>query len=213
MSVSLETAEKNEREAWASYWKIKKQAPSLRTTFLEQQAKDIARDKGLEEKNVYQQLLTRERQRKDARKIKFALKKMNAGSVTTLETKVHGRTVEIIDRSAVEKACIQENREKYSQALNTICMKEPLRSLLGLYGETDFSLNLLLGQAAIPPTLPNYTKEFLQHLQLDPNTSLDEIKPSVTQECFSQGWSKMKEKTATISSFKKKNLVCIKEKS
>ena len=97
LSKSLKEIKTNEEQAWKDYWQVKKNAHSLRKSFLMQKAEDIAEEsETLAASNVYKQLLTREQQRDDARKIKGTLKKLQKLSVHTLEvTNDDGSTAEI----------------------------------------------------------------------------------------------------------------------
>ena len=62
-------------KAIKEYKNIKKEAKTKRITFLEKKAKIIAEDIGGEKQNIYKRIITRERQREAARRIKLALKK------------------------------------------------------------------------------------------------------------------------------------------
>ena len=97
------------------------------------------------------------------------LKKLKNNTIITIELQQEdGNTIELTDQQDIESAYIQENMRKYSQTNNTICMQEPLRSLLGKTGHTLFTDTILDGTAEFPPNTPQYTKEFLQQMKRSP---------------------------------------------
>ena len=93
------------------------------------------------------------------RAIKFTLKKMKGGSVTRVEITKDDQLVELTTKDAIYNACIEENRDKYSQTSSTPCMTEPLKTLLGRFADTPFSLSVLNGTATFPQATPKYTKD------------------------------------------------------
>ena len=198
---SIKELKQEETTAWKEYWKTKKQAHSLRKTFLTQKAEDIAEESNTQTlATVYKQLITRERQREDARKIKSTLKKLQKMAVTTVEvTDEQGNVHEISDKNQIELECIKENDCKYTQTSNTVCMKEPLRSLLGKTGNTSFCDTILDGTAVLPQNIPPYTREFLQQLKRSPHAAKYQIPHHISENDFKEGWKVMKESTSSSS--------------
>ena len=71
-----------------------------------------------------------------------------------------GEQVEVLHKSGIEKACLAENKQKYRQTEPTPGMINPLRSLLGSYGDTDFCSAVLDGSFEPTPQMPTYTVDF-----------------------------------------------------
>ena len=76
--------------------------------------------------------------------------------------------------------------KKYSQTNNTPCMKNPLRSLLGI-GDTPFCQSILDGTFIPPPSTPQYTTEFFNKLQRvdPPNSPAPNI--NISSQIYSSG--------------------------
>lgn len=189
-----------ESKAFSVYWKSKKSADRLRQSFILQKAESIAEDSNEDTDNVLKRLLKNEQSRKDNRQIKVVLKKLNNTAVTTVEvTQEDGSTIELTDRLDIEHACIVENMKKYSQTENTICMQEPLRTLLGKTGTSTLCSNILDGTAQFPTNTPRYTKEFFHQLAMNPEAQNHPFHTRLTSEDFRDGWKKMKESTSAAS--------------
>ena len=73
--------------------------------------------------------------------------------------------MEILHKSGIEKACLDENERKYRQTESTPCMTNPLRNLLGTSGDTPYCESILDGTFTPIPQMSNYTIEFFQELQ------------------------------------------------
>ena len=120
-----------EKLSFATYWSAKGKAQLLRDNFMEKAAEDLAEEKYMEVSAIIKQQIENEKSRRNNRKIKFALKKLNKSVVTTVEIEGEdGLSKELTSRHDFEEACIQENFSKYTQTENTVCMQEPLKSLL-----------------------------------------------------------------------------------
>ena len=195
MALTLEEMQKKEASAWKEYWKNKKQSHQLQESYLEQKAMALEETSNLTKATIIKQILTREKQRKAARQVKVALRKMKGNNITTLETSNNGRKIEYTSKYAIEKICIEENRRKYSQTNSTVGMREPLRSLLGCFGDTKFCGDILQGTTHFPSSTPQYTKEFFKCMEKDDNVELKELKLFLTRETFQNGWRKMNERT------------------
>ena len=172
LKQSKDSIKKGESDSFKKYWKLKSQAENLRQSFIHKKAESTAEDTGLTTDNVYKQLLTRESQRLDNRQIKCVLKKLERASVTTVEADTsYGTTIELTDRKSIESACINENYSKYTHTESTICMNEPLKSLLGRTGDTPFCQRILDGTATFPTGTPQYTREFFQQMKCNPSAA------------------------------------------
>ena len=167
---------------------------------MHRKAEYIAEESNVPTDSVFKQLLKREKDRHDNRKIKVVLKKIKSNAITTIEVEQEdGSTIELTNRNDIERVCLHENFKKYSQTANTICMQEPLRSLLGKTGETSFSARILDGTAILPPGTPVYTKELFQQLQRNPASKTSTFQSHLSSTDFKSGWEKMKESTSSAS--------------
>ena len=200
LSNSKETMKQNKSIAFKKYWKTKKEARQLRKTFLNKKAEALAEDQDIEASNATKQLMQREQTRTDTRLIKVALKKINKTAVTTIEVETEeGITKELTSQNKIELACVQENYDKYTQTESTVCMKEPLKSLLGKTGNTQFCNEILAGTANFPADTPQHTVEFFEQLKQLGNIPNNPQTKQISSEDFKAGWKAMKEKTSSAS--------------
>ena len=197
MQCSLVDAEQHLKNSHNNYKKFKKQADAARITFLEDLAQAVADRDDKDKWKVYRQLRHREEQRSAGRRMRAALGKTIKGGIKRVEIiSEDGTTMEIITKDGIEKACLEENEQKYCQTQQTPCMTNPLCQLLGLYGNSEFCENILNGTFHPPPHMNVYTTEFLQQLQQHPHVTSN-ISTTISPEDYSAGWEKMKEYTSS----------------
>ena len=165
-------------------------AKRKRISYLETKAKSISDEQGGDKDNVYLQLITREKQREAARRIKFTLGKLKGSGVTKVDIlRPNGNTEELTTKTEIETACMEENNKKYTQTYNTPCIKFPLRRLLGFDGNTPIGRDILLGNFDAPGDTSIYTREFFRQLKYaDLRTS--KPKAIVSSKDFRNGWRK-----------------------
>jgi hypothetical protein len=197
LHCTLEEAQAKLESSKRQYWEFKKHARSSRDTFLEQQSKAIAKDKGQDASNILKQLITRERQRESSRRIKYTLGKLKGGGVTRVEVETEQGTIrEVTTKIGIERECMEENKRKFRQTQQTPCMREPLRGLLGNLGNTIHGIEILEGRFQPPDSTPQYTREFIAQLQKPPQLFPPPLIASMTTKEFQSGWRKMKETTS-----------------
>ena len=195
--TSLVEAKLTLAKTFTDYWDIKRQADELRITFLQKKAKELAKDKSLDDKNVYLQLISREKQRKSARKIKYVLNKVLGGGVTKISLlNHHGQWEEITDKEKIEQGCAIENASKYRQTESTPCMQGQLATDLGYLGDTASAQQILEGTYTPPAGTDQYTTEYLQHLQYDPKAHINPPVATLPTNEYIKGWKKKKEFTS-----------------
>jgi hypothetical protein len=184
-------------QAYAEYWDIKKEANDLRTTFLEKKAKELSKHEKGDEKNIYEQLLLREKQRASARKIKYVLNKVMGSGVTKISLiNQDGEWEEVTDKRQIEEGCAQENSSKYRQTETTPCMRGQLVSDLGYLGNTVASQQILDGNYIPPPEANQYTREYLQQLQYHQQAHNDPPVAIIPTTDYISGWKKKNEFTS-----------------
>ncbi len=133
------------------------------------------------------QLIVREKQREASRRIKATLQKLRKSGITTVDIiNPQGDTIELTTKQDIEQACMNENKEKFLQTQHTPCMREPLRSLLGRYGDTEFAKTILSGQVNLPPNTPQYTTEFFRQLKRAPIEN-NNITNHISKDNFQEG--------------------------
>jgi hypothetical protein len=137
LQASLEEAQINLTSAKRKYWDFKKTARQSRDTFLEQKATAISKESGQDTAMIIKQLISREQQRECSRRIKYTLGKIRGGGITRVEVVSNDGTIqEITTKVGIEHECMNENIRKFRQTQQTPCMREPLRSALGRFGDT-----------------------------------------------------------------------------
>jgi hypothetical protein len=104
-------------------------------------------------------------------------------------------TVEITTKTGIERACMDENRNKFHQTRNTPCMREPLCSLLGSLGDTNACRDILRGDFIPPDDNPPFTREFLAHMQQINPLQYPPPPASLSTKTFQEGWTKIREYT------------------
>ena len=92
-------------------------------------------------------------------------------------------------REAMDQALYNRNQHHFAQAEGTTFTQEPLQSLLGFGGNTEFGDAIIRGDALlddydIPPTCKDLLRELQQIREPLPST--------ISKEAFSQGFKKWK---------------------
>ena len=161
-SCSLLEAPLNRDKAQTEFLAGLKEAPTWRRSSLKELASRIAKDTNKDPETIFSQLTSRERQRDQWNRIRTMRKKLRGGkffklykSTTRTIPGPNGTLVEITGKIVLEEdldmeAGLQEEFEhRFTEALDTPPMQEPLRTLLGLFGDTNFSNQVLDGTAPL----------------------------------------------------------------
>ena len=196
MNLSLFEAEEELKLARKQFWECIKNSKQLRQSFLERRAQELAHEKDTKKESELKQLIKREEQKDASRKIKFALNKLGQENISTLHVKRNGTTTELTSKYLIDQACLEENMQKYTQTKGTICTQEPLRSLLGRYGETELCNNILEGNPTLPEGTPEYVNDFMAELK-KVTTDKEDVSLQISTSEFKEGWGKMKESTSS----------------
>ena len=161
LHCSLEEATANLERSRKEYERYKKTATESRKTYLWGLSEDIARQKDTTAINIYTQMIHREEQRAAGRRMRMALGKTIKGGIKRVEVlTVNGEVKEVLSKSGIEQACLIENERKYRQTQNTPSMSNPMRQLLGKFGETELCSQILNGTFHPPPCMSPYSVEF-----------------------------------------------------
>jgi len=102
----------NLTEAYQDYYRTKSESNSLRQIHLENMAEALAEDGSGKKEQLIKTLITREKQRASARRIRFLRGKMRSGSTTMVTvTNAEGEKVDIMDRAGLEAAILKNNQQ------------------------------------------------------------------------------------------------------
>ena len=195
---TLIQAQQYMKQAISRYYTLKKDADSLRESWLRDLAAIKAKEKGGNQEAIYQSLLLRERQRKAGRRLRRAMGKVQHG-LTQIEVTDGDGTREVTDKIGIENACHIENNSKYSQTNNTPMMRGQLAAEIGFIGTSPACRDILAGTYNPPPGTDQYTTEYLKYLKKDPNLHSTPSSYITTKE-FQESWRKMKERTSSGNS-------------
>jgi predicted transposase YbfD/YdcC len=111
LHCSLQKANDRLSVAYSEYWTFKNIAHNERTIFLEEKARAIAKEEGIEKSKVIKQIISREQQREAARCIKYTLHKIRKGGITKVDIETDAGTIqEITTKLGIEQACMSENK-------------------------------------------------------------------------------------------------------
>jgi hypothetical protein len=185
--------EDNLADSWLIYRKLKKEAPQLRATWLE----EVAAARSAEGKTTLAQelknLSLREQQRRDARLIKQSMSANSRKGLSSIEIKdAKGNWIDVIDQSSIESELLMELRTRFNQATGTPFQSEPLLSEVGSLGTTEKSQQILQGTYEPPEHTDEWARKLIPFLsQVIPTEDPTDITP----EQYKAGWKKVKEKT------------------
>jgi hypothetical protein len=139
-------------------------------------------------------LKLREKQRREARQIKFVLKPTNRKGLSDIEVQDQsGQWVELTKQVDIEEALLHELSLRFNQVAETPFQTEPLLSTVGNVGTTPSADLILQGELPIPPTTDVWAAKLIPFLkQVLPTADLVDLTP----EQYAASWKKVKEKTS-----------------
>jgi len=121
-------------------------AKELRASALENLAEAMAQKGDSTKEKMIKALREREAQRNSARKIRYLQGKLHSGSTTLVTTTdPKGNKVDITDQQEMEKAILDNNRQKFSQSIHTPFYQSPLKEEFGFKGLTSTAQAALAG--------------------------------------------------------------------
>ena len=201
--ITIEQAIAGKRRALKEYRDMKKSSQALRQTHLEELAEAKAALGHTTKASVLRQLQTHEHQRAMARRIRYIYGSNRAGGVTNvIAPDDTGNMVEMTAKEDMEQAIMAENESKFLQAIHTPFMQQPLLRDFGYLGTGPHADAVMLGEYTIPPGVDPHTKEFIEHLAMEPAIKqAASIRTYFTTEEWKNGWRKSKERTSSGSDF------------
>lgn len=185
IQVEIKKARHNCRRAY-------KNDKALRANHLRRLATSIVKDKGTDNaETIYQQLITVEQQREDARLIRAAQSKIQEGGLSVVTGPDRfGQRTEFLKKEDMERTCLKQNLKTITQVHDTPCYVYPLSQYLGNLGNTIAANDILKGKAIPPRSSDKCFRKLIPHLIK--RTCITDAKPWTTEE-LAYRWRGLKE--------------------
>ena len=146
----IPTITKQLGEAIRYYRVIRKDARTLRNSYLEEKADTVAAEKGIDKGKYLTHLIRIEEMKETHKAIRHSQKPQATTSLTFVEDGTdQGPRTKITEKEAMETAIRIANIEKLTQADNTPLREEPLATLFG-----ERSLDFQTWEKVLDPTVP-----------------------------------------------------------
>ena len=198
LKMSLQEAEASLSEARKEYWEARKHATKWREDFLDKLAADVAEALDIKKESALKRLKSEEKMRRIFRKLSYLKKRQKGRPVITLYTSSDGIRREVVDKSAMEHACIIENRERFLQSSNTPFLTEPLLQQVGLLAEKQGAAQILRGTFDCKEQ-DVHTTNFISKLKQPDHVFTDPLLGTFGLQDHIRGWKKAKAKTISES--------------
>ena len=198
--------------AWEEYKRVRSAAADHRQSYLAQLAQARA-DAGLEaQASALKVMVTRERQRKEARLLRSILRpgtmrkgldriEIPIGEGEWIDGEWNGSWMEVTSKTAIEDGCLRENDRRFRQASGTDLLQTLVIQALGPTGCTAAATELLR-TGVVPTEVSNVisqpAREYLQQHHI-PQAILafPPAVPDFRTVPYAQGWARMREHTAS----------------
>jgi hypothetical protein len=102
------------REAHQKYFALKATSKQLRNTYLDNLPEAVATQENFTKGKVIKSLRERERQRDQARKIRYIRGKICSGATTLVTIEENGQMKDVISKKEIENTILTNNKEKFS---------------------------------------------------------------------------------------------------
>jgi hypothetical protein len=145
-SLALVEMQKQLKVEYKAYYKIKGEAKELRATALDNLVDALAKKGDTTKEKMIKVLRQHEAHWVSARKIRYLQGKLRTGSTTLITTTdSEGNKVDITDQVELEKAILENNRQKFTQSAHTPFYQPPLWEEFGFKGLTSTAQAALVG--------------------------------------------------------------------
>jgi hypothetical protein len=197
-SSTLEEARNLLKTAYDKLHQFSKSASSKRSTWLE----DLADARALAGNHSSEQelklLLHREKQRKEARILKFVLKPNTSSGLTMIQLPSPFGPIEITHKEEMEHHLQVELAARFHQAAHTPFSSPPLLNLLGPLAVSPVAVEILNGTFVCPTSLDYWTTMLIPYLKFVPDYQAirRDFVRHLTPSDHRKGWQKMKEQTS-----------------
>ena len=177
------------------YKTLRKKNEKLRENHLAALAAALEKKGKGKKAKIVKGLVATEKQRELFRKLKFVHEKNKDLSTKYVTVNTPQGKVIITDKQEMEKAIINENKDKYHQTESTCpFMHSPLKEHFGEKGLGPYTEDVLQGNYNIPSTVSEYTRDYLELCRMPEGELI--INPLTRSlDYFCQSWKKMKERT------------------
>ena len=125
------------------------------------------------------------------RKLRYLKKRQNGKPVITLYTSADGIRREVVDKESMERACIQENQTRFSQANGTPFLQKPLVDAVGLIAEKQGAQDIIDG-TFVCEGLDEMTEKFIAQLKKPEHVFSDQLLGSFVTTDHIKGWKRAK---------------------
>ena len=197
MSVGLRQARRSLRAADQVYQELKSRHPDHRKDFLRKRAKNDDGTLTKAEQKAAKRLLYQERNRSDFRQVKGVLGRLRGGAITAIQIKQNGMYIEKTTKEDVERHTMDMCEQRFRLTENTPPMQEPLRSELGLLGQTEAAQQILAGTYECPDGVDDYTRSFIDSLVACAPAQEPKISCKITKDDYQSFWKKCNERTSS----------------
>lgn len=192
--ITISEAKENLQTSLTTYRYLKKDAYAARSTWLEEVATARAEEGNISAAQEMRNLVTRERQRNDARQIRFALAENTRRGLGSIEVqRSDGSWQELTEQHDIETALLEELEKRFNQASQTPFCTEPLLSDIGPLGTGKGSAQILAGLYTPQSVIDPWTSRLLPYLQQAIPT--DPVY-DISEDEYRYSWSKVKERTS-----------------
>jgi hypothetical protein len=191
--IMLQECEEQLTTIWKNYKLLKKQAVFLRATWLEEIAAAKADTGNSSTAQELKNLVFREKQRRDARVIKYVTSDHERRGLSSIEVFRNNQWIELTEQIEIEAALLQELDNRFNQACNTPFAVEPLLSDVGALGLGPASLKILDGTYVAPTHIDPWAQKLIPFLKQEVGS---EHPNKLSGEDYSLAWKKINEKTS-----------------
>ena len=193
----LEETKKELEQAYTTFYKVQKEAPTLREEFMAKQLRE-AEEKGETEKaKQLQHIMEKERLKSTHQRIKGARGMLERKGVRFVE-KINqdGNKTIVKDKMMMEIEIAESNIKRISQSNNT----ETRQGTLGdLITDSDYDRweEIIQGKHTLPEEMSEGTTKWMEFLQSTQNPNRD---IEITVEEYTRTWNRVKEETSCAPS-------------
>jgi hypothetical protein len=191
--ITESDASENLNAVRRNYMQVKREAASIRSTWLEEVATARLSEGNLSIAQEIRNLTSRERQRQEARTIRNSLSGSNRKALCSIEVPADdGSWMELSERTDIERALHSELASRFNQAATTPFCQEPLRSEVGPCATTTSARDILSGTYT-PDNIDYWAAQLIPFLKQEiPTTGPTYY--SIQQHIA--GWKRVKERTS-----------------
>ena len=197
------------KQSYQAYNNFRPKAHEFRDTYLGRMAMEYEEKDGTAAEVHFKRLRQQERQREQARKVKYNEGRAARSGVKKVDVQLENGTMKTLHKKEeIEDAIIQANTAKRQQANNTPLRQEPLQSLLGEQMDFDRWDEVLRGTIRLPDEgIEEGTRLWYEYITK--NNDIEPIDITWTTEEYFESWAKMQENKSCLPGIHTVHLKCI----